>query len=161
MSADTKIVIVAGQEFSVPASTDNEAIRQQLAGMGFADVAGASIQQGTRTLDGVLYPTVEFVKKAGVKGMDATGVAILLGGVPPAKAQKRLRWGPNPRQARLLADLHAGRFTIAQALAQQDDLTATFRSLERPANTRKPEGVTLCTQLDTLAPDAASDVSGW
>ena len=51
--ATTKIVIVAGQEFSVPADTPNEAIRTQLTSMGFADVASATIQTGTRTIDGV------------------------------------------------------------------------------------------------------------
>lgn len=65
---ETKIVIVAGQEFSVPASTDNEAIRAQLKSMGFADVASATIKTGKRTVGGVETATVEFVKQAGTKG---------------------------------------------------------------------------------------------
>jgi Fe2+ transport system protein FeoA len=60
----TKIVIVAGSRFSVPAETDNEAVRQQLLAMGFADVASATIKTG----DEGGQATVEFVKKAGTKG---------------------------------------------------------------------------------------------
>lgn len=64
----TKIIIVSGQEFSVPAETDNEAVREQLKQMGFTDVATATLTKGKRLIDGVEIETVEFVKKAGTKG---------------------------------------------------------------------------------------------
>ena len=62
-TALTKIVIVAGQEFSVPADTDNEAIRQQLLAQGFADVEEATIQAGKKTVDDLEYETIEFVRE--------------------------------------------------------------------------------------------------
>ncbi len=68
-TATDKIIIVSGQEFRVPADTDNEAIRNQLRA-NFPDVGNATIQTGTKSIDGVEYQTVEFVKKAGTKGTD-------------------------------------------------------------------------------------------
>jgi hypothetical protein len=62
----TKIIIVAGSRFSVPFETDNEAVRQQLLAMGFADVASADVRVGNEAGQ----VTVEFVKKAGTKGSD-------------------------------------------------------------------------------------------
>jgi hypothetical protein len=66
-TAPDKIVIVSGQEFRVPADADHEAIRNQLTAS-FPDVGTATIQKGTRTIDGIRYETIEFVKKAGTKG---------------------------------------------------------------------------------------------
>ena len=60
----TKIVRVAGQDFSVPATDDNEAIRQQLIAMEFG-VKDATIKQ-TKDADGRVI--VEFIKKVGTKG---------------------------------------------------------------------------------------------
>jgi len=73
-TATDKIIIVSGQEFRVPATTDNEAIRTHLK-PNFPDVGNATIQTGTRTIDGVAYETIEFVKKAGTKGTDVVLVA--------------------------------------------------------------------------------------
>lgn len=66
-TATDKIIIVSGQEFRVPADTDNEAIRTQLKA-NFPDVGNATIQTGKREIDGITYETIEFVKKAGTKG---------------------------------------------------------------------------------------------
>jgi len=74
MTTTEKIVIVSGQEFRVPADTDNEAIRNQLKS-NFPDVANATVQKGKREIDGVEYDTIEFVKKAGTKGTDVVLVA--------------------------------------------------------------------------------------
>ena len=76
-----KIVIVAGQEFSVAATTDNQAIREHLR-QNFPDVASAEIKVGKRTVDGREVQTVEFVKKAGTKGLQSTDLAALLGTLP-------------------------------------------------------------------------------
>ena len=116
----TKIVIVSGQEFSVPAATDNEAIRQQLSGMGFADVAAATIQKGKRQIDGQEVETIEFVKKAGTKGMDGAGLAQLLATVPPTTLPATRRYGPTNEQAALLADLSEGDLTFEQAITLAD-----------------------------------------
>jgi hypothetical protein len=66
-TATAKIIIVDGQRFQVPIETDNEAIRAQLAAT-YPMVSTATIQAGKETIDGVEYPTVEFVKKVGTKG---------------------------------------------------------------------------------------------
>ena len=61
----TKIVRVAGQDFTVDAAADNEAIRQQLAAQGFTDVTNAKIKE-TKNEQGQVV--VEFVKQIGTKG---------------------------------------------------------------------------------------------
>lgn len=61
----TKIVRVAGQDFTVDANADNEAIRQQLAAQGFTDVTNAKIKE-TKNEQGQVV--VEFVKQIGTKG---------------------------------------------------------------------------------------------
>ena len=61
----TKIVRVAGQDFTVDANADNEAIRQQLAAQGFTDVTNAKIKE-TKNEHG--QTVVEFVKQIGTKG---------------------------------------------------------------------------------------------
>lgn len=160
-TASTKIVIVAGQEFSVPADTPNEAIRTQLTSMGFADVAAATIQTGTRTIDGVETPTIEFVKKAGTKGLDAAGLAALLERVPPTNAVPHVA-GLTRAQTRLLARLMSGDLTCDQALAAQDDLRTlldTVAAHEGGYATR--EGGRLCQQIDALPAVAAAAPSAW
>jgi len=112
----TKIVIVSGQEFSVPSETDNEAIRTQLAGMGFTDVASATISKGKRTIEGVEHETVEFVKKAGTKGLDGAELAELLGSVPRASLD-RMSGGLSRAQRLLLDRLVTNQLTIDEALA--------------------------------------------
>lgn len=61
----TKIVRVAGQDFTVDAAADNEAIRQQLAAQGFTDVANAKIKESKNEQG---QTVVEFVKQIGTKG---------------------------------------------------------------------------------------------
>lgn len=149
----TKIVIVAGQEFSVPAETDNEQIRTQLLAMGFADVASATIQRGTR--DGV--DTIEFVKKAGTKGLGGADLVALLAAVPPARQAA----DPLSRTARvLLRELEAGTLTIGRALAEESVLLAAIddRIARRPLQT---EGATLCTRVDALPAVPCATPLGW
>lgn len=144
-----KIVIVSGQEFSVPAATDNEAIRTQLASIGFADVAAATIQKGTRTVDGQEVETIEFVKKAGTKGLDGPGLAALLEAVPPTTLEAIRRYGPTAPQASLLAALADGDLTFEQAITINGLDAALDACCEQPpAPSRK--GATLCRTLDQL-----------
>lgn len=60
----TKIIRVAGQDFTVPATDDNESIRQQLIAMEFG-VKDATIKE-TKDAEGRVI--VEFIKKVGTKG---------------------------------------------------------------------------------------------
>lgn len=160
--AATKIVIVAGQEFSVPADTDNEAIRQQLTQMGFADVASATIQKGTREIDGVKHETIEFVKKAGTKGLDAAELAELLTRMPPAPLPALVIYGPSFEQATLLSRLAAGELTFADALALEAQLAPALEAAYDTPPMPRQEGAALCSTLDGLAPVAADGVSfGW
>jgi hypothetical protein len=147
-TAPTKIVIVAGQEFSVPADTDNEAIRQQLLAQGFADVASATIQTGKKTVGGAEYPTVEFVKKAGTKGMDGAELAALLGCIPAS--------GHGARRPDLLMRLISGQLTVAEALA--DGAGPIQEALERDEDEVREihsKGAQLCTAIDELPAVAA------
>lgn len=100
----TKIVIVSGQEFSVPLETDNEAIRKQLAGMGFADVASATIQTGKRQVDGQDVQTIEFVKKAGTPRRAAFSEHERSNAVPHARPTRR---GRVSRACRLVSGVGA------------------------------------------------------
>lgn len=61
-----KIIIVEGQNFPVDIVTSNEDIRAHLAAT-YPMVAAATIQTGKKTIEGVEYHTVEFVKKVGTK----------------------------------------------------------------------------------------------
>lgn len=135
----TKIVIVAGQEFSVPAETENEAIKAQLLAMGFTDVASATIQKGTR--DGV--ETIEFVKKAGTKGLGGADLAALLAGLPSAPLDQRL----GQDSAALLARLTAAQMTIGEALAHGPDLREALDEVGGGYH-RPSEGAALCDRVD-------------
>lgn len=148
----TKIVIVAGQEFSVPAETDNEAIRQQLLSMGFADVASATIQQGTR--DGTA--TIEFVKKAGTKGLDGTELAALLARLPATSMQAQR--GISVADAEALDALARGALTIADALAR--DLPALLCIARDLHDTQTPEEQ-LCTTIAATPAVAAPGALAW
>lgn len=160
----TKIIIVAGQEFAVPAETDNEAVRQQLLSMGFADVASASLKTSTRTLEGQEVPVIEFVKKAGTKGLTGAECAALLRRVPPT-APVRLTLLPRSQAAliALIARLMAERLTCAEAMAHlaelRDGLTemAVARTVD---GIHRSKGAQLCRDIDPL-PAAAADVSAW
>jgi hypothetical protein len=152
----TKIVIVSGQEFSVPADTDNEAIRQQLAGMGFADVAAATIQKGKRTVDGQELETIEFIKKAGTKGLDGVELAALLARVPPSKAPGRRNGGDE-----LLYRLINGELTIAEALADNGDMIDNTLIAAREYSPRQSQGAQLCSLSDRLSAVPAAADCAW
>jgi hypothetical protein len=143
----TKIVIVAGQEFSVPATTSNGAIREQLKQMGFADVANATIQTGTK--DGI--PTVEFVKKAGTKGLDPTRLVAALA---------RARHTPVPAVS---AEMVMWRFVAGDVTWGEAVADALDRYVQEYANTCadategcggsriQAKGVQVCARLDLPA----------
>lgn len=156
----TKIVIVSGQEFSVPSETDNEAIRTQLAGMGFADVAAATITKGTREIGGLTIETIEFVKKAGTKGLDPAGLAALLAEVPPSTLPAVRRYGPSDAQAAQLAELADAELTFEQALTL-DGLEAALDSCCEQPPSPSLKGATLCRTLDQLIAVAASAPVAW
>ena len=162
--ATTKIVIVAGQEFSVPADTPNEAIRQQLTSMGFADVASATIQTGTRTIDGTPTETIEFIKKAGTKGLGAAELAALLTHVPPTGAASTIG-GLTRDQTRLLNRLTTGDLTCVEAVFPPvaAALGALLNHLEesRGGSAVNHEGGRLCATLDRLGAVAAPAPSAW
>lgn len=156
----TKIVIVSGQEFSVPAATDNEAIRTQLAGMGFADVASATISKGTRDVDGQKIETIEFVKKAGTKGLDAPELAALLGQLPPSTLPAVRRYGPTAAQAAMLSELSDAELTFEQAIEMAGLDAALDSCCEQPPSPSL-KGATLCRTLDQLRAVAASAPVAW
>lgn len=158
----TKIVIVSGQEFSVPLETDNEAIRTQLTGMGFADVASATIQKGKKTVEGVEYETIEFVKKAGTKGLDPSDLAELLAQLKVADLPALLPYGPTAEQSALLLDLTEGTLTFEAALEIAVELSAALEACCDVPSYQPKEGKELCTALDGLSPVAArTAVSAW
>ena len=160
-TATTKIVIASGQEFSVPAETDNEAIRQQLAGMGFADVASATIQKGTRDIDGQKVETIEFVKKAGTKGLDGPELAALLATLPAEPLAPPIVCGPTAAQTELLMELVNGELTFADVLEQEHDIAAALDACcEQPATPRQ-KGVALCNQLSPLVAVPCAAPVGW
>lgn len=155
----TKIVIVSGQEFSVPAETDNEAIRTQLSGMGFADVASATITKGTRDVDGQKVETIEFVKKAGTKGMYGADLVALLDHVPAAKITRQ---GSINRSSRALLDrLNNQQLTFGDALADGghaiDEALIACSEYQSSSN----EGAVLCDPCDHLPAVAAAAPCGW
>lgn len=152
----TKIVIVSGQEFSVPADTDNEAIRTQLSGMGFADVAAATIQKGKRTVDGQDVETIEFVKKAGTKGMEGADLVQLLARVPPAAPPRRRSAGDE-----LLTRLINGQLTIAEALADNGDMIDNVLVACREYAPRQSQGALLCAKSDRIPAVPAAAASVW
>lgn len=148
----TKIVIVAGQEFAVPAETDNEAIRAQLLTMGFADVASATIQKGNR--DGT--ETIEFVKKAGTKGLDGAALAGLLANLPPADIVQR--HGLSTADADALFAVAVGSLTIDAALTR--DVTATLM-IARDMNRSQTPEEQLCATIASTPAVAAPVALGW
>lgn len=146
--SDTKIVIVAGQRFSVASTYDNEAIRQYLLGQGFADVANAEIKTGKEGET----PTVEFVKRAGTKGLLSLAPAILerLARVPSSPTGR-------PADERLVTRLLAGELTFEEAVAD-DAATDAINALAQSGN---PHGARLCQRLDALPAVAAPARRGW
>lgn len=145
--SDTKIVIVAGQRFSVASTYDNEAIRQYLLGQGFADVANAEIKTGKEGET----PTVEFIKKAGTKGLlAATAILERLARVPSSPTGR-------PADERLVTRLLAGELTFEEAVA--DD--AAIDAINALAQSGNPHGARLCQRLDQLPAVAAPTRRGW
>ena len=158
--APTKIVIVAGQEFSVPADTDNEAIREHLKSNGFPDVAAATIQAGTKTVDGTEYQTIEFVKKAGTKGLSGADLAELLATVAPAPLEST-RHGLGRTGAALVGRLMSRRLTVGEALADIEPLMAALLECEGRSYTFTKEGVRLCERIDRVPAVACATPCGW
>lgn len=105
-SAPERIFIVSGQEFRVDVAHDIEAVRSHLSGQ-FPDVATATVKNGARVIDGVSYETVEFVKKAGTKGMDGGELAAILATVPA-------QWPNLENPERLIERLLTGQLTLGQ-----------------------------------------------
>lgn len=146
---ETKIVIVSGQEFSVPLDAKEEDLRAHLSSM-FPDVASATVQKGKKVIDGVEYQTIEFVKKAGTKGLGPQ-IAGALDLVPA------LRVGALAAEtAQLLRALDAGQLTIGDALAQN----AADRIASVPTKAQY-QGGQLCSLLDALTPVAGRGPSAW
>jgi hypothetical protein len=143
----TKIVIVAGQEFAVPVETDNEAIREQLKHMGFADVANATVQTGKKD-DGT--PTIEFVKKAGTKGLEPRDLVAVFASVPAAPVNQL-----TAPAARLITQLTTCELTWDDALTHHVD--ALLAHVEGCAFTST--GAALCTRLSL--PAVAVPIAAW
>lgn len=153
MTTGTKIVIAAGQEFSVDVSADNEAIRSHLAAT-FPEVATAEIRQTTRTVDGVEIPVVEFVKKAGTKGLSGAELAARLMLVPRGRLPRE---GFTRQQADLLSRFMEGKMTVDEALAAENAILAAHEAatgISRPVE----EGARLCNVVCS-APAESLDVS--
>lgn len=154
-NAEYTIVIVAGREFSVPLDTPTETIRASLVAAGYADVASAQVVPSTRDVGGVAYPTIEFRKQAGTKGLDGYDLVTLLSRVPISA--RSLTSDLTPAQSDLLTRLTAGQLTAAEALENIQDLLNALRSFQSDGRT---EEELLCARFDTLAAVPAP-VSEW
>lgn len=149
ITADT-VVIVAGQRFAPGVASDVETVRQQLVGMGFADVATAEAKLA-KDADGT--PTLEFIKKAGTKGLTGADLAARLRRVPPIAAAPDVR-----EAARVVTDLLGGRLTFAEAVT--DDLALdALQTLA--ATTSTAQGGSLCRALDALPASASRVRRAW
>lgn len=154
-----KIVIVAGQEFTVPAAASDGDIRQTLVAQGFADVASAEIKKSSR--DGV--PVIEFVKKAGTKGLSGPALAELLRRTPVAGDARGL---PDVAGAArdALRRLAGGRYTIGEAL-DEPALGELLQMLADEAEADEGHLITqentLCDTLDQLPAAAAAVPCAW
>ena len=160
MTTGTKIVIVSGQDFSVPVETDNEAIRQQLVSMGFADVASASIKKGTREVNGETVETVEFEKRAGTKGLDGNDLVQVLQALPEVALPRRSVRLPQAARA-IIRRLRRGEITLAELADSADiQLVLDRATMYRPALSE--EGRRLCERIrDIPAAAAPSSPLGW
>lgn len=152
-TAPTKIVIVSGQEFSVPADTPIEDLRTHLA-QTFPDVASATVQKGTKKIGDTTYETIEFVKKAGTKGATSAELAALLLDIPPI----RMRAPASTATADLIERIRKGEASIAEAL--DAGAAAAIAALPYRDGSNQ-NGGTLCAQCDTISPVAAGEVSAW
>ena len=159
-TAATKIVIVSGQEFSVPADTDNEAIREHLKANGFPDVAAAQVQTGKRTVDGVEVQTIEFIKKAGTKGLSGAELAELLSTVP-AERMEDTTHGLSKSGAALLQQMLDGELTVGAALADVEAVFGALLACESRSVIVNTEGVVLCGRVDRAHAVPCAIPSGW
>jgi hypothetical protein len=153
-----KIVIVAGQEFTVPATAADNDIRQTLVAQGFADVASAEIKRSKR--DGV--EVMEFVKKAGTKGLTGPDLAALLRRTPPAAGDDTLP-GVTGTARDALRRLTAGRYTIGEALHDPafGELLQLLEETDEASPITTTEEVKLCDTLDRLPAVAAAAPCAW
>ena len=135
----------------MPATTTIDELRTHLASM-FPEVASATVQKGTKEIEGVKYETIEFVKKAGTKGSMGAEVAGLLATIPALRLG-----GPPPAAAALLERISLGLATIDEALEGQ--ALAALAALPQREHTRN--GGTLCSQLDAIIPVAGAAPSVW
>lgn len=148
----TMIVVAAGQEFSVPLGTPEQDIRSHLAAT-FPDVANATPQWSKRTVEGVEYKVLEFVKRAGTKGAD---LLELLADIPPL-------WDGvlAPAALELVRRFLSGNMKVGEAL----DLNLVTIIENVPESSYRTSGRTLCAQLDLLSPSPATNPaafeSGW
>jgi hypothetical protein len=154
----TKIVIVSGQEFTVSLETDNETIRESLKSAGFPDVANAQIQAGKKVVDGVEYQTIEFVKKAGTKGLDSALLAQLLAEVP---AQRLPVDRLNRSAAALVRRLEEEDLTFGEALARRKELIGAVSDLTGRSVPLRNEGVQLCDSVDHIPAAPCVTPFGW
>lgn len=146
----TKIVIVAGQRFPVATEADNEAIRAQLVSQGFADVQNAEIKLGKDKETG--QQTVEFVKKAGTKGLAPSALVERLRRVPVAHTPITII-----NDMQLVNKLLDERLTFEEAV-EDDRLQNALRNLSAYV---EPKGARLCRSLDALSPVADRAPHGW
>lgn len=157
-----KIARVAGQEFG-PIGMDvaNETIRAQVLSMGFADVGSAEIKEEARTVEGGTALVIEFVKRAGTKGLDSLELLALLRRLPPAQTPCRVA-DLSAREVCELRRLQAGEMTVQEFL---DDTLAwsAMQKLNQQVATRHTTmgGTRLCMDLDRLTPAAIADGCAW
>lgn len=148
MVADTKIIIVEGQEFRVPSAMEIDAIRSHLATT-YPSVTSATITKGKRTIEGEEYETIEFVKKVGTKGLDLVAA---LEEIPPA-------WdlfSSNPPVP--IGKLLVGGLTFGEAILMNLD-TELSKRFEKKYNR---EESALCLHLAELPASADQDLPlGW
>ncbi|HBW50707.1 MAG TPA: hypothetical protein DEF47_12460 [Herpetosiphon sp.] len=151
MAADTKIIIVEGQEFRVPSAMEIDAIRSHLATT-YPSVTSAIITKGKRTIEGEEYETIEFVKKVGTKGLDLVAA---LEEIPPAWDLFDLFSTKPPVP---IEKLLAGGLTFGEAMLMNLD-TELSKRFEKKYNR---EESALCLHLAELPASADQDLPlGW
>jgi hypothetical protein len=152
-AAAIKIVIVSGQEFSIPADTPDETLRQTLA-PSFPEIATATIQKGTREVEGHgEVETIEFVKKAGTKGLEGRDLAALLARVPAQALPGSIR-----QNMPLARAFMAGTLTCEQALAHYEILS---QSLQASLPVSYWEGHRVWQRIDALPAAPVTVEYGW
>lgn len=154
----SKIVIVAGDKFAVPLSTDNEQLRASLV-PNFPDVRAAKIVLGETEYEGQIYASVEFVKQAGQKGLGGAALARLLADVPPLTMDAARVLSNTQRE--LLARLTSGQLTIDEALADGGAAIEDVLQSTQDADGLHAEGDALCAAIDRLPAVADRAPCAW